>query len=200
MILKAVQWVEKRNRANGSVGVAALLALALLLPLLAVPQPLWAQGMASVTSGLRTDPDAPIEITADHLDIYDEKRIAIFKGGVIAIQGRTTLNCDILTVHYDGGGSGQGQSVSRLEASGQVKVSQEGQNATGDNASVDMVNDVIVMTGNVVLTQGENILRGTKLTVQMQTGEAQLFSAKNSGAGGGKSGRVQGLFIPNRSR
>lgn len=156
-----------------------------------------AQGMTDVVSGLRTDPDAPIEIEADQLDIYDKKKIAVFKGSVRARQGDTLLNTATLTIHYSGGGAGTAQSITRLEANGGVKVSQKDQNATGDNAYVDMTKEVITLSGNVVLTQGGNVLRGSKLTIDMRSGAARLAANTSNNQKKG-SGRVQGLFIPKR--
>lgn len=158
----------------------------------------YAQGMADVASGLRTDPDSPIEIEADQLDIYDKKKVAIFKGNVHAKQGETILDTSTLTIHYSGGGAGTAQSITRLEASGGVKVQQQDQNATGNNAYVDMVKEVITLSGNVVLTQGENVLRGSKLTIDMRSGAARLVSSAQAGGNKGGGGRVQGLFTPNR--
>ena len=171
--------------------------IGLMVGFLTVPAA--AQGMADVASGLSTDPDAPISIEADMLDIFDEKKIAIFKGNVVAIQGDTTLNTANLTIHYAGGGAGTAQSITRLEAVGGVRVSQLDQRATGDTAFVDMEREVITLSGNVVLTQGENVLRGTKLTIDMRSGAARLAAAGGAGSSGStRPQRVQGLFIPNR--
>ncbi len=163
-----------------------------------VPNAAHAQGMADVASGLRTDPDAPIEVEADQLDIYDKKKVAIFTGNVIAKQGETQLNTSTLTIHYSGGGAGTAQSITRLEANGGVVVSQKDQKATGNRAFVDMTKEEITLSGNVVLTQGKNVLRGTELFIDMRSGAARLASAAPSNAAGGKKGRVQGLFTPNR--
>ena len=177
--------------------ISGFAAIVSLLMFLGAADPALAQGMTDVVSGLRTDPDAPIEIEADQLDIYDKKKIAIFKGSVRAKQGETLLNTATLTIHYAGGGAGTAQSITRLEASGGVKVSQKDQNATGDNAHVDMTTEVITLSGNVVLTQGGNVLRGSKLTINMRSGAARLASAGGNSQKGG-SGRVQGLFVPKK--
>lgn len=177
----------------------ATLTLAMLLMLALLTGGVSAQGMAQVTSGLRTNPDAPIEIEADQLDIFDKEKIAVFKGSVRAKQGDTIVNSARLTVHYSGGGVGTAQSITRLEADGGVRISQKDQNAKGDRAYVDMVREVITLSGNVVLTQGKNVLRGSKLTVNMKSGAAQMLSAAKTGNANGKGkGRVQGLFIPNQ--
>ena len=65
--------------------------------------------------------------------------------------------------------------------------------ATGDMGTFDMKAEVLVLTGKeVVLTQGENVVVGCKLTVQMKTGKSQL-----DGCGGKESGgRVKMLLQP----
>ena len=179
----------------------APLALALFLSLpfaLTFSPPAKAQGMADVVSGMRTDPDAPIEIEADQLDIYDKKKVAIFKGNVIAKQGETVLRTGTLTIHYTGGGAGTAQSISRLEALGGVNLTQKDQKATGNSAYVDMTKEQITLVGSVVLTQGENVLRGSKLFIDMRSGAARLAANNSNASGSKKPGRVQGLFNPNR--
>lgn len=171
---------------------------ALVLSCLFLANAAQAQGMADVVSGLRTDPDAPIEIEANQLDIFDKKKIAVFKGSVVAKQGETRLQTSTLTIHYAGGGSGTAQSITRLEANGGVTVSQKDQKATGDRAFVDMSKEQITLAGNVVLSQGGNILRGSKLFIDMKTGAARLASGSTKAKNKSSNGRVQGLFIPNR--
>ena len=194
--------MAKSDTASASASAKMLIAtltLAMLLLVAFMSVGVSAQGMAQVTSGLKTDPDAPIEIEADQLDLFDKKKIAVFKGGVRAKQGETIVRAARLTVHYSGGGVGTAQSITRLEADGGVQISQKDQNAKGDRAYVDMVREVITLSGNVVLTQGKNVLRGSKLTVNMKSGAAQMLSAAKAGAANGnRKGRVQGLFIPNR--
>lgn len=171
---------------------AVMVAFATSLPTKAL-----AQGMAEVASGLRTNPDAPIEIEANQLDILDQKKVAIFKGNVVAKQGETVLRTGTLTIHYSGGGAGTAQSITRLEANGGVTITQKDQRATGSRAFVDMKKEQITLSGKVVLTQGQNVLRGSKLFIDMRSGAARLAATQTQKTGA-KSGRVQGLFIPNR--
>ncbi|WP_316858774.1 LptA/OstA family protein [uncultured Cohaesibacter sp.] len=186
------------NRKRQWANLFLPLCLWVFLILLLLPQGANAQGMADVASGLRTDPDAPIEIEADQLDIYDKEKVAIFKGDVRAVQGDTTLLTATLTIHYEGGGAGTAQSITRLEAHGGVKVIQLDQQASGNSASVDMDKEIIILNGDVVLTQGQNVLRGKKLIVNMRNGAAQLVSDQVPQGATGTKKRVQGLFIPNR--
>jgi lipopolysaccharide export system protein LptA len=82
-------------------------------------------------------------------------------------------------------GPGGTSSIRRLEAKGDVIVTQKDQVVTGETAVFDTKTNLITMMGGVVLTQGKNVLRGDRLLVDMTTGVSRVES---------DSGRVQGLF------
>jgi lipopolysaccharide export system protein LptA len=82
-------------------------------------------------------------------------------------------------------GPGGSSSIRRLEAKGNVVVTQKDQVVTGDTAVFETKTNLITMLGGVVLTQGKNVLRGDRLMVDMTTGVSRVES---------DSGRVQGLF------
>ena len=83
-------------------------------------------------------------------------------------------------------GPGGSSSIKRLEARGNVVVTQKDQVVTGETAVFDTKTNLITMLGGVVLTQCKNVLRGDRLFVDMTTGVSRVES---------DSGRVQGLFI-----
>jgi lipopolysaccharide export system protein LptA len=82
-------------------------------------------------------------------------------------------------------GPGGASSIKRLEARGNVVVTQKDQVVTGETAIFDTKANLITMLGGVVLTQCKNVLRGDRLFVDMTTGVSRVES---------DSGRVQGLF------
>jgi lipopolysaccharide export system protein LptA len=82
-------------------------------------------------------------------------------------------------------GPGGSSQIRRLEAKGNVVVTQKDQVVTGDTAVFDTKTNLVTMLGGVVLTQGKNVLRGDRLLVDMTTGVSRVES---------DSGRVQGLF------
>jgi lipopolysaccharide export system protein LptA len=82
-------------------------------------------------------------------------------------------------------GPGGSSSIRRLEAKGNVVVTQKDQIVTGETAVFDTKTNLITMLGGVILTQGKNVLRGDRLVVDMTTGVSRVES---------DSGRVQGLF------
>jgi lipopolysaccharide export system protein LptA len=187
--------------------------MALLLMLLS--QPAWAQGNApaahqnggtpNALQGFSKNKGQPVSIEAERLEVRDKDKVATFIGKVQVVQGDTTMRCKTLTVFYDEGAAdikagaakpaakiatSAEQKIKKLDAHGDVVVTQNDQVATGDAASFDMAKNVVTMTGNVVLTQGPNVVRGSRLVVDLTNG----FSRVESGSG--KDGRVQGLFVP----
>jgi lipopolysaccharide export system protein LptA len=82
-------------------------------------------------------------------------------------------------------GPGGNSSIRRLEAKGNVVVTQKDQVVTGDTAVYDTKTNLVTMLGGVILTQGKNVLRGDRLLVDMTTGVSRVES---------DSGKVQGLF------
>lgn len=188
----------------------------LSLPLLLLG--LFAAGLATPASaqpassfgGLQMQSDQPIAIESDQLDVDDRSSVATFSGNVSVEQGETRMRAERLIVHYTRGSDGEaqpaaagagnmpggGSDISRIEASGSVEITSADQVATASQANVDMASQVVVMTGDVVLSQGANVATGCRLTVQMETGVAQLQSTNCPGSSSGSGGRVRMLLTP----
>ncbi len=163
----------------------------------------FAQQQSAVESrltGLRLNGNEPIEIESDKLEVRETENKAIFTGNVSVTQGPTILKSGTMTVFYakDGGSAATGSSnIERLEVDGKVYVKSDKQVATGDRGTFDMKTEVLVLSGNeVVLSEGNNVLRGCKLTVQMKSGQAQVDGC-STGSG---SGRVQMKLDPSSRR
>lgn len=170
----------------------------------------------------RTDPGAPVDIEADRLDVDDAAKRAVFAGGVRAKQGDFIINAAELTAAYAGSATLAGTAqpsnaqpsarLTRIEARKKVLItSKDGQSATGDWADFDTKANIATLGGNVVLTQGKNVVRGTKLVIDMNTGQSTIKteatdtpggSMISSSAGDGdgkitKSSRPSAIFYPN---
>jgi lipopolysaccharide export system protein LptA len=143
------------------------------------------QSSGDRVTGLKLSGDQPVQIESDKLEVRENEHKAIFTGNVAVVQGPTLLKAGLLTVYYanDGGSATTGSSaIERLEASGKVYVKSENQIATGDAGTYDMKTEVLVLTGQrVVLSEGENVAVGCKLTVLTKSGQAKLESCKNGG-------------------
>lgn len=152
---------------------------------------------ASRLSGLNLSGDQPIQIESDRLEVRENENVAVFSGNVSVVQGETLMRTGRMTVYYaqDGGtAAAGGASIERLEVDGKVYIRSEDQVATGDRGTFDMGTEVLTLSGSeVVLTQGENVIVGCLLTIQMRSGEARLDGCRETGAG---TGRVKMLLQP----
>ena len=164
-------------------GALTALAILALLPLAA-----GAQDFGAAFAGFDTGSDEPIQIEADRLEVRDPEKLAIYSGNVKVRQGETLLEAPELRVFYTGEATAQGapgSKVARIEASPSVTVSSDDQTASGSRAVLDMAQDLITMSGNVVLTQGPNVVRGERLVVNLRTKQGRM-----------EGGRVQTLITP----
>lgn len=150
------------------------------------------------------DTSLPIEITADSLEVVQDRKVATFTGNVDAVQGDLVLSADQLRVHYGDdanaapGPPGMG-SIRRIEAEGNVFLSSPRETAQGDAGVYDVASNRLTMEGAVVLTQDENVIRGQRLEIDLVSGRSQLFAAVPSTAGGTAPQRVRALFTPESS-
>lgn len=167
------------------VRAAWLIAAAGLISILAGPA-------AAQQAGLAFDRTQAIEIEADSLEIDQEKRLAVFAGNVNAMQGQIRLSADTLRVHYAGAaGAGQAE-ISQIDAEGQVFFSTTRETAQGDRGTYDVENGIITLTGAVVVTRGDSVIRGRRVVLNLVTGQSTV----DSGDGEAGDGRVRGLFVP----
>ncbi len=67
-------------------------------------------------------------------------------------------------------------------------MTQKDQVATGDHAVFDQDAKRVVLTGNVVLSQCQNVTRGQRLVYDMSTGRANMDPVAG--------GRVSAMFVP----
>ena len=177
-----------------TLALTGLLALAAAPMLLALPAA--AQTLADGLGGFTQQSNDPIEIEADALEVLDADRVAIFRGNVLVTQGTATLRAAELRVHYEAGTDGavgptSNQGLRLLEAAGSVEIRSEDQLASGRQARFDFLSEIITLSGDVILRQGENLVRGQQLVVDLKTRESRLDAAPDSG-----SGRVTGVFAP----
>lgn len=148
----------------------------------------------------------PLSVSADNLEVLDAQSQAIYRGNVEAIQNRNRLRADTMTLFFGARGGAATQNLAgnmgdfeRLEATGDiyfVSTGADGQTTQvirGDRAVYVSATDTVTVTGNVILTQGQNVLQGTTLVLDNRTGRATLDAAP-----GQNNGRVRGVFYPER--
>jgi lipopolysaccharide export system protein LptA len=155
------------------------------------------QGPPNALQGFSQNRDEPVKIRAAALELREKDKMATFTGDVYVLQGDTEMRCKQLVVFYEQEtetqtvktvkaaepGPGGDRQIRRIEAKGNVVVSQKDQNATGDAATFNMRENTVTLVGNVVVTRGADVLRGQRLVVDLTSGVSKM-----------DQGRVEGLF------
>ena len=130
--------------------------------------------------GIRADSSAPVEVAADSLTVDQDTGTAVFSGNVVIGQGDLRLSASSVRVIYDEATG----DITKLNASGGVTFMTATEAAEAQTAVYDLTSGTIVLTGDVLLTQGASALSANQMTVNVNTGTAQMF------------GRVRTVFQP----
>ncbi|MDJ0513788.1 MAG: LptA/OstA family protein [Methyloceanibacter sp.] len=159
---------------------AACLVLAVASAGILLIEPASAQEVKDAFKGLSKNSDKPIDIFSDTLTVYDERKLAVFRGNVRASQGTSTLQAAQLDVHYVGGAktfaggpeqrqaetqrqpnatssAGPDSQIKMIEARGNVVVSgEDNQTTTADTLVYDVPAQKVTVRGNVVINAQED--------------------------------------------
>jgi lipopolysaccharide export system protein LptA len=135
--------------------------------------------MAQIGSG-----DQPIQVEADNIDYQPQRSLALFSGNAVVIQGQTVLRSANLRVAY------RGSDIDKVFADTEVFYTSPTERVRGDRAVFDVTNDTVTFSGNVIVTQGQNVVRGQQLVLNTETNASTMR---------GMDGRVRAVFFPDRA-
>ena len=155
-----------------------LMMLALALGMATLPAA--AQQANIAFAGMKQDTSLPVTLDADTLAINNADGTALFTGNVVVSQGEMRLKAAEVRVEYtpDGGG------IKTLHATGGVTLINAADAAEAKEAVYTIDSGNVVMTGDVLLTQGKNAISGQKLVINLKGGTGVM------------EGRVQTVFSP----
>jgi lipopolysaccharide export system protein LptA len=159
-----------------------------------------ALGALPAAAQLAKGSDAPIDMTADQLEVTNNACTAIWSGNAEALQDTSRLRAQVIRIFNapgKGGGSG-GQTgncgaLERIEAEGQVYYVTADQRVRASQGVYLAASNTLTMTGDVVAVQGQNVIRGTKMVFNTKTGEGNMVG---QATGKNAQGRVRGVFYP----
>lgn len=127
---------------------------------------------------------APIDITSDTVEGDQKQNNITFRGNVVAKQENTTLYANMVVVYYDA----ETKKLKEIIATGNVKVVQLNRRATCQKATFFQNENKIVLDGDAVLREGDNVIRGERVVY--------LVDEERSFVEGGKGSRVTTTIIP----
>jgi len=150
--------------------------------------PIVAQDFSGAFEGMQ-DSDEPIQISSNKLEVKDKQGTAVFTGNVEVIQGATILNAKRMKVSYSRGSKTPNGNLRSIEATGKITVRSGDQKVSADRGDFNMLKQTVKLTGNVIITQGTNVVSGCVLEVNLKTSSAVLKPCSN-----GKQDRPKMLF------
>jgi len=127
----------------------------------------------------------PVKITADSFVIDQATNKATFTGAVVITRGTMTMWADKAVVDYGSGGEGD---IDGLDATGHVRITTTGQEATGERAVFTPDNSIVRLSGNVRVKNDTGTMSGPELTINLAS-NTSVFK-------GSEGGRVTGVFTP----
>ena len=129
---------------------------------------------------------APIRVSAKTLEWDHKGHKATFHEEVVAQQEELAIHSDDLIVYFNN----EDTDITRLVSKGNVRIVQMDRRASCEEAVYDRIENRIVLTGNPVIRQGENEVKGDRII---------FYVAENrSVVEGGETGRVRVTLIPEK--
>jgi len=150
------------------------------------------------------DSDAPVDVSANSIELQDRANRAIFVGAVHVVQGNMTMDAARMTVAYRRAPTpGADPEIQRIDASGGVTVVSPTEKARGNFGIYDLDRRLITLIGSVTLNRGDNVVNGARLMIDLNTGRSTVDGNAVGGAAapaGSGGGRVTGRFtVPKRT-
>ena len=161
---------------------AAIRTFLLLAMLSVAPMPLSAQTAIDL-KGLRQDTSLPVEVAAERLAVDQANGQATFTGNVKVTQGEMTITAGEARVDYTADGKG----IDKVFLSGRVTFASPSDSAQANEAVYAIATGEVVLTGDVLLTQGATTISGGRLVYDLDAGT------------GAMDGRVQTVFTPGKA-
>ena len=157
-----------------------LASFAMVTGLLALASMASAQEARISFGDLAQDTSLPVEVTSETFAVNNADGSAVFSGNVVVVQGEMKLSAAEVRVQYNADQT----AIDRLIASGGVTIINLADAAEAREAVYSIETGRIVLTGDVLLSQGPSVMAGQKLTVNLKDGTGLM------------EGRVTTTFVP----
>lgn len=139
----------------------------------------------------------PVAYGADAQEYIDAQRVMHLRGRAELIQAQNRLRANTISLHFaarnntSGTEFGSSGDIERIVAEGDVYFVTPTEVVRGDNAVYTVSNDTIVVTGDVIVTRGQNVMTGSRLTIGVEAGRVTMDGAPTEAGR-----RVRGVFYP----
>lgn len=114
----------------------------------------------------------PTNISADSLTLNAKQRVFVYKGNVTVDQGDMKLTSRTLEGIY-----GEDNQIQKLTAKGDVRITKQDIEATGQQALYDAASATVTLSNNPQLKQGESLLTADRIKVFLRENRSQAEGA-----------------------
>ena len=153
---------------------AVFVFLTVLLPALALAGGAAAQGSRIQLGQSLNLSERELEVTAEMLEVDQTSGASMFSGNVLVMQGEMRITAERLRIEYTPAAEGERQRIDRLVAEGGVTMVTPAEAVEGASAIYSLREQTLELRGDVVLVQGQNVLSGQHLQVNLRNGTGQI--------------------------
>jgi len=150
--------------------------------------------MAAPALAEKADRSKPVNIEADSVTVDDLRKVSVYLGNVILVQGTMTLKADKIVVHQDAEGfnsaTAYGKPVSFRQKRDGVDEYVEG---FADRMQYDGKPGTLQLYDNAHLKRGADELHGSYISYNANT---EFFEVKGGDKTGAGKGRVSAVIQP----
>ena len=130
---------------------------------------------------------SPINIESSSLEIFDDKKIAIFEGQVRVNQKDITIYTDRLELSYAFNSMSEDISIKKIVCTGNVLIEFDNQSVTSESAEYNLENNQIILQNDVIISKGEcNATKAEKVIIDFDPIKIKMDSSE----------RVQAFVTP----
>lgn len=147
----------------------------------------------------------PINIKSENLIIKNRENLAIFTDNVRVTQGKMLLKSNQVRLYSDYNEKSKKSKFKHIEAEGNVDFKSEDKSVKSDHADYDVIRGILLLTGNVVISESDKLVEGKTFVYDVNTGRSEIRNSSFSNAGEAnkssdntseKQGRVRAVFTP----
>jgi lipopolysaccharide export system protein LptA len=154
----------------------------------------YAEGLTGSVDQLSVSQDMPIIIEADSLEILENEKKAIFSGQVRIVQDKISLTANLVNITYSYKEEDKKTSIESIECLDNVLIQIDDQIASGNKAYYDLLTKKIKISGDVLLSKGNNAIKGEAALLDLNSRKIKIISSEvNEGS------RVRAILTPNQS-
>jgi lipopolysaccharide export system protein LptA len=131
-------------------------------------------------------PPGPVTISANRMEVNRKLHVAVYIDNVVVKKGDLTIYARKVEFLFDD----KMEEIQKVTAEGGVRIVDPEKTATSEKAVYLNDQDILILTGNAKVWQGENVITGSKMTLLRKEDRSIVESE-------GK-GRITSVFYQNK--